>query len=88
MSVAVESDASTVRKEFFFSFSLDANNSADDFGKLRSRTRSFSSFWEKGCGASSASSLGTTSSLSSTLENSSSLNSGSSAKTGTGISSQ
>ena len=44
MSVAIEGDASTVREEVF-SFYLDANSSAEDFDKLRSRTKSCSSFW-------------------------------------------
>ena len=50
----------------FFSFNLDANNLAEDFDKLRLQTRSFSSFLEKGCGASS---LRTTSSSSSSSGN-------------------
>ena len=71
----------------FFSFNLDANSSAQTVDKLRSRTRSFNSFWGNGCGASS---LRTTSSYScpSTLEASLSLMSGSFPKIGTGISSQ
>ena len=31
----------------FFPFNLDAKSSAEDFNKLRSGTRSLSSFWEK-----------------------------------------
>ena len=78
MSVGVEGE--------LFSFNLDANSSAEDFDKPRSRSRSFTSNWEKGCGASS--SRISTSSFSSTPEESSSLMSGSYPKTGTGISSQ
>ena len=51
MSLVEETDASTIREDFFFSFNLDANSSAGSFDKLRSRTRSFNSFWENGCGA-------------------------------------
>lgn len=76
MSVAVKGNASTVREEVLFLHHLDANSSAEDFDKMRSQTRSFSSFWEKGCGASL---LRTTFSSSS----SGTLMSGSSPKTGT-----
>ena len=68
----------------FFSF----NSSAESFDKLRSRTRSFNSFWENGCGALSSRTPSSSSSSPSTLEVSSSLMSGSSPKIGTGISSQ
>ena len=86
MPVAEEADVSTVREEVF-SFNLDANSSTGSVDKLRSRTRSFNSFWENGRGASSSR---TTSSFScpSTVEASSLLMSGSSPKIGTGISSQ
>ena len=40
--------------ERVFSFNLDANSSAESVDKLRSRTRSFNSFWENRCGASSS----------------------------------
>ena len=70
-------------RELFY-FNLDGNSSAEDFDKPR--TRSFSSIWEKGCGASSSGII--SSSFSSTPEESSSLMSGSSPMTGTGISSQ
>ena len=86
-SVAVEGDTNTVRKDVF-SFSLEANSSADDFDKVRSRTRSFSFFWEKGCGASSTITTSSSASRSSTLKKSSSLMPVSSPRTGTGISSQ
>ena len=49
MPVAEEANVSTVREEFF-SFNLDANSSAESFDKLRSRTRSFNSFWANGYG--------------------------------------
>ena len=38
----------------FFSFNLDANSSAESVDNQRSRTRSFNSLWENGCGASSS----------------------------------
>ena len=86
MPLAEEADARTVREEVF-SFNLDAKSSAESFDKLMSRTRSFNSFWENGCGALSSR---TTSSPScpSTLEVSSSLMAKSSPKIGTEISSQ
>ena len=82
-----EADASTVREEVF-SFNLDANSSAESFDKLRSQTRSFNSFYENGCWASSSRTASSSSSCPWTLEASSSLMSGSSPKIGTTISSQ
>ena len=46
MSVAVEGEASTVKKDFF-PFNLDVSRSAEDFDRLKSRTKSFNSFLEK-----------------------------------------
>ena len=71
MSVAVEGDASAVRKEGF-SFNLDANSSADDIDRLRSRTRSIIPLWEKGREASSSRTT-SSSSYVSTLDKSLSL---------------
>ena len=54
-----------------FSFNLDANSSEEAFDKPRSRTKSFSSSWEKRLGASLSTTASSTSV--STLEESSSL---------------
>ena len=78
MPVAEESDVNTVREEVF-TVNLDANCSAESFDELRSRTRSFNSFWDNGCGALSCPS---------TLEASLSLMSGSPPKICPGISSK
>ena len=86
MPVAEEADACTVKEELF-SFNLDANSSAESFDQLRSRTRSFNSYWENGCGALSSRTNSSSSSCPSTLEASSSLISGSCPEIGTGISS-
>ena len=75
-------------KRRFFSFNLDANSSVEDFDKLRSWTRSFSSFWEKAYGASSLRTVSSYYSSSGTLKDSWSLMPGSSPKAGTGISAQ
>ena len=50
MSIAVETDSYAIFKKIF-SFNLDAKSSAEHIGKLRSRTRSLSSFCDRGCGA-------------------------------------
>ena len=75
----------TLSDRRLFSFNMDANSSAESVDKLRSRTRSFNSFWENGCGASSSRTTSSSSSCPSTLEASSSLMSGSSPKTDSGI---
>lgn len=69
-----------------FPFTVDVNRSAEEFDKLRSRTRSFSSCWEEVCWASPL--RAAPSSSSGALEESSSLVSGSSSKTGPGTPSE
>ena len=46
MPVVIKSDACAIRQEVFL-FYLDAKSSAANLEKLRPRTRSLSSFWEK-----------------------------------------
>ena len=57
----------------FVPFNQDANSSAESFDKLRTRTRSFSSFWKNGWGASSSRTTSSSSSCPSTQKAASSL---------------